>query len=503
MIGVRGTRGVSALVCALTAAIAYSAISSPVVAQKSRAELAEMQPTSILRITSDDALPVQRHTTLGVNKAMLIELPVDAQDAIISAPNIIDASVLTTRRVLVYAKALGDANLFLLGRDGRKLLVLDLSIKNDLSELQLMLQKLLPGSRIKLTASGDGVVLSGSVANGVDASRAEEISSQFLKGAKVVNLLSSGSKEQVMLKITVAELQREAIRRLGINLPELIAKAGAVTFTKVMQNGFPVTAVNSFPSVFTGAGNVPIVDQGSTLQNTIRWGGNSISASLETFERAGLARTLAEPTLVAISGEAAKFVAGGEFPIPISQQLGVQGSTITIQWKTFGVNVAFTPFVMSEGRINLKVAAEVSELSAQGAITLQTLTIPAIQTRRAETVVEMPSGSSLAMAGLLSDQTRQNIDGVPELKNLPILGALFRSKDYKNAQSELVIIVTPFVVRPTDQQKVSRPDEGLLPPSPLRSLVHGHLHRVYTKVPRQAVSGDYGFIVDYPDHGVK
>lgn len=490
-IGLRGIGCVPALLGALVCVSALLATAGSASAQRSRAELADMQPTSILRISSEDPLPVQRHTTLGLNKAMLIELPADAQDAIISAPSIIDASVLTARRVLVYAKALGDANVFILGRDGRKLLVLDLSIKHDLTELQGMMQKLLPGSRIKLTASGEGVVLSGQVAHGVDASRAEEIAAQYFKGAKIVNLISSAAKEQVMLKITVAEFQRDAIRRLGISLPDVVAKAGSVTFTKVMQNAFPVTSVTPLPRHILGA--------------TAEWGtGNTIASTLEAFERAGISRTLAEPTLIAVSGESAKFVAGGEFPVPVGQQASQGGgTTITISWKTFGVNVAFTPFVLSEGRINLKVAAEVSELSSQGAITTQSLTIPAVQVRRAETVVEMPSGSALAMAGLLSEQTRQNIDGVPELKNLPILGALFRSKDYKSAQSELVIIVTPYVVRPTDQQQLSRPDEGLLPPSPLRSLVHGHLHRVYSKVPRQAVSGDYGFIVDYPDHGVK
>lgn len=218
---------------------------------------------------------------------------------------------------------------------------------------------------------------------------------------------------------------------------------------------------------------------------------------MQALERVGLSRTLAEPTLIAISGESAKFTAGGEFPVPVSQQ----NNTISVVWKTFGVNIAFTPFVLAEGRISLKVAAEVSELSTQGAVTSQSITIPAVQMRRAETVVEMASGSALAMAGLLSEQTRQNVDGVPELRNIPVLGALFRSKDYRNAQSELVILVTPFLVRPTDQTQLSRPDEGLLPPSPLRGIVHGHLHRVYSKVPPQAISGDYGFIVDYPDHG--
>ncbi len=453
---------------------------------------------AIIRIASTQNLPVTRRLGMSLNKAVIIELPVDAQDAIISHPGTLDASVLTARRVLIYAKNTGDANVFLLGRDGRKLALLDITVKRDLSDLAGMLKSLLPGSRIKLQASGDGVVLSGTVATPADASRAADIAAQYLKEAKVVNLITAGSKEQVMLKITVAELQREAIRRIGMNLPAAMVKGGAFTFTKIMQNGLPVSAASIAGAVFKGAGEVPLAG-GAALQGTANWNGNSVTAMLEALERAGLSRTLAEPTLIAISGEAAKFHAGGEFPIPVSQQ----NNTISVSWKSFGVNVAFTPFVLSENRISLKVAAEVSELSAQGAVTLQSITIPAVQTRKAETVVEMPSGSALAMAGLLSDQTRRNIDGVPGLKDLPVLGALFRSQDFKSNQSELVILVTPYVVRPTERNQLSRPDEGLIQPSPLRGLLLGQLNRVYSHLPKGAVAGDFGYIIDYPAHGVK
>ncbi len=456
--------------------------------------------SAIIKIAADTSLPVSRRATLGTNKAMIIELPVDAQDAIISQPNIVDASVLTARRVLIFAKTAGEANIFLLGRDGRKILILDLIVKRDVGDLANTLHKLLPGSRIKISASGDGVVLSGTVAQPADASRAEEIATQHLvnASAKVVNLITAGAKEQVLLKITVAELQREAIRRIGVDLPQAIAKAGTFTFTKVMQNGFPVTTATATAAQFVAPGSPATVAAGSALQATKTWGsGSSASAILEAFERAGLARTLAEPTLIAISGETAKFLAGGEFPVPVAQQ----NNTVSVSWKSFGVNVAFTPFVLSEGRISLKVAAEVSELSSQGAVQLQSLSIPAVQVRRAETVMEMPSGSSLAMAGLLSEQTRQNIDGVPELRNLPVLGALFRSKEYQNNQSELVILVTPHIIRPTDKRDLSRPDEGFAPASPLRGLLLGQLNRVYGDVPSRLTASEFGFIVDYPDHG--
>lgn len=456
--------------------------------------------SSIIRIAANADLPVTRTLTLGLGKAVIFELPVDAQDAIISEPKTIDAAVLTARRVLLFAKAPGVSNVFVMGRDGRRLLIVDINVKKDVTELAKTLEQLIPTSRIKVVSSGEGVVLSGSVQTPADSARAGEIAAQYLGNSKVVNMITTGAKEQVMLKVTVAELQRDALRRIGVNLPEAILNAGSFTFTKVMANNFPVSAATAAGAVFTGANKLPGAATGSVLQGTAQWNGNSVSAMLESFERVGLSRTLAEPTLVAMSGEPAKFHAGGELPIPISQE----NNTISVSWKPFGVSVAFTPYVLSEGRISLKVSAEVSEISSQGAVATQGISIPALQLRKAETVVEMPSGSALAMAGLLSEQTRQNTDGVPELKNLPILGSLFRSKDFKNSQSELVIMVTPYIVRPTDPKQLSRPDDGLLMPSPLRGLLLGHLNRVYNNdVPRDLVRGEHGFVVDSPIKGVK
>lgn len=455
--------------------------------------------SSIIRVPANADLPLTRQLTLGLGKAVIFELPVDAQDAIISEPKTIEAAVLTARRVLLFAKAPGVSNVFVMGRDGRRLLIVDINVKKDVTDLSKTLEQLLPGSRIKVVSSGEGIVLSGTVSNPADAARAGEIAAQYIGSQKVVNMITTGAKEQVLLKVTVAELQRDALRRLGVNLPEAILNAGSFTFTKVMANNFPVTAATAAGAVFLGPNHTPGVLTGSALQGTASWNGNRVSAMLESFERVGLSRTLAEPTLVAISGEAAKFHAGGELPVPVAQDK----DTISVAWKPFGVSVAFTPFVLSEGRISLRVSAEVSELSSQGAITTGGISLPSIQTRKAETVVEMPSGSALAMAGLLSDTTRQNTDGVPELKNLPILGSLFRSKDFKNSQSELVVLVTPYIVRPNDPRQLSRPDEGLLMPSPLRGLLLGHLNRVYNDIPRDLVRGEYGFVVDSPIKGVK
>ena len=452
---------------------------------------------SIIRIPATAMLPVTRQLTIGLHKAIIIELPQDSHDVIVSQAETIDATVHTARRIMIYAKAIGAGNVFVLGRDGRQILVLDITIKRDLSELGQMLRRLIPNGRISVSSSGDGVVLSGNVTQPTDATRAEEIAKQYMKNGTVVNLLTVSEREQVLLKITVAEVQREAIRRLGVDLPKAVATAGSLTFGKVIQNGFPMTS--GITSAIAGA-QLPSGVSGSAFQTSAQWGGNSVTALIQTFERVGLGRTLAEPTLTAISGETAKFLAGGEFPIPTAVQNGV----VSVSWKQFGVNVAFTPFVLTEGRINLKVSAEVSELSAQGQVSSAGFSIQGLQVRRAETTVEMPSGSSMAIGGLLSDQTRQGVEGVPELRNLPILGALFRSKDFINNQSELVILVTPIIVRPNEASQLSRPDEGFAPPTDLKGLFLGHVHRIYNASPRigaNLVNDDLGYIVEYPEHG--
>lgn len=455
---------------------------------------------SILRITNPASLPATRKVTIGLRKAMIVELPVDNHDIVVSHTDTIDATLHTARRIMLYAKAPGEANVFFLGRDGRKLLILDITVKRDVSDLAEMYRRLLPGSRLKVSASGEGVVLSGSVQQPSDASRAEEMAKQYVKNAPVVNLIGVAEKEQVLLKITVAEVYRDAIKRLGIDLPQALARAGSFTVTKVIQNALPVSAAVAPAAIFNGPGQIPGVIAGNALQATGNWNGASASAIIQSFERVGLSRILAEPTLTAISGETAKFLAGGEFPVPVSST----NNTIAVTFKSFGVNIAFTPFVLAEGRINLKVAAEVSELSSQGAVTIQNISIPALQVRRTETVVEMPSGSALAIAGLLSDQTRQNVEGVPELMHLPVLGNLFRSKDYRSSQSELVILITPIIVRPADPRELSRADEGFAPPTDLKGLLLGHLHRIYSrskKLANNILNDDVGFIVEYPEHG--
>jgi pilus assembly protein CpaC len=220
------------------------------------------------------------------------------------------------------------------------------------------------------------------------------------------------------------------------------------------------------------------------------------------LERAGLMRTLAEPNLTAISGEQAKFLAGGEFPIPVSQE----DNKITVEYKPFGVNVAFKPVVLSEGRISLAISAEVSEISEEGAVSVGGISLKGLKVRRAETTLELPSGGTLAMAGLLSEDTRQSVEGVPGLKEMPVLGALFRSNDYRKRETELVILVTPYLATHAPKAELAQPDDGYLPESELKELFFGHINRVYGRPEAPSggrYHGDFGFIIEYPEPGVK
>lgn len=340
------------------------------------------------------------------------------------------------------------------------------------------------------------------------------------KERSVINMLSVDGEEQVQLRVHVAEVSRTLMKQLGINLGAQV-NSGSFSTSLLTQNALPLTAA-------AGLGTLPIPGIGTqaleagavatcatagvlcnynpgpgtsfggsgTSGSVNLGGGNSISHALQALERDGLIRTLAEPNLTAVSGEAAKFLAGGEFPIPTVDSTG----SISVTFKEFGIGVAFTPIVLSEGRISLKIETEVSELSTEGAVTLSNLIIPALKKRQARSTVELPSGGSIALAGLISDKARQNIDGFPGLKDLPVLGALFRSKDFIKEETELVIIVTPYLVRPTSRQNLALPSDGLAEASDLRGNLLGHLNRVYGKTASQPpvgdLKGDYGFIVD-------
>jgi pilus assembly protein CpaC len=320
-----------------------------------------------------------------------------------------------------------------------------------------------------------------------------------------------------MLRVTVAEVQRSLLKQFGINLGAVI-NSGNFTTTLLTENALPLTAaaglgklpipgintvVKDKPDNICGAGGLCNFNSGpadgvfgnSGLDGA--WSANNqrITHALRALERDGLVKTLAEPNLTAVSGETAKFLAGGEFPIPVVDGQG----GLSVTFKEFGVGLAFTPLVLSEGRISLKIETEVSELTNQGAVTLSWVEIPGLKKRQAKSTVELPSGGSLAIAGLISEDLRQNIDGFPGLKDVPVLGTLFRSRDFIKNETELVVIVTPYTVKPTARRDLARPDDGLAAATDMKANFLGHLNRVYGKgapLPEEGLKGDYGFIIE-------
>jgi pilus assembly protein CpaC len=458
----------------------------------------------VIKVAASEA--TSRFIPLGIGKSVAIDLPTDIKDVLVADPAIANAVVRTARRVYLIGVKVGQTNIFFFDADGKQIAGFDIAVTRDLNGLRAALKQTIPDADIRIEGVGDGVMLSGSAASPAESQQAYDLASRLVgDGTKVVNGISVRSRDQVMLKVTVAEVQRDVIKQLGIDLSGSFNYGMAVVnFNNT--NPFSATGSPLSSSAINGY-QLPVTTDALSGLTFPR-----IGATLQAMERAGVVRTLAEPNLTAISGETASFVAGGEFPIPNGLSCDTTKSPPVCQpqidFKKFGVGLTFTPVVMSGGRISLKVMTEVSDISQQNAITLQVpgssqaLTVPSIQTRRAETTVEIPSGGSLALAGLIQEQTKQQINGLPGMMQIPILGALFKSRDYINHQSELMVLVTPYVVRAVAQNQLSRPDDGFADPNDPTTVLLGRLNRIYgaasSKVmpAHNSYHGSYGFILD-------
>jgi len=437
-----------------------------------------------------------RPLTIGIGKSIVIDLPRDIKDVLVADPKIANAVVRSTQRAYVIGASVGQTNIVFFDSAGQQIAAYDIAVTRDLNGLRAALKQALPNSDIRIEGLGDGVVLSGMAANPIEAQQANDLAARLVGGVdKVTNSIAVRGKDQVMLKVTVAEVARNIVKQMGIDL------------TANMTYG---TAVVNFSNAN------PFNAYGRSLVNTNALTGSfgatpSVTATLRAMESAGVVRTLAEPNLTAISGESATFIAGGEFPIPAGYSCDptTHVCTTQIQFKKFGISLNFTPVVLTEGRISLRVMTEVSEISNDNSITLSqsvtatsvnSLTIPSIKTRRAETTLEIPSGGAMAMAGLIQEQTKQAISGFPGLAQLPVLGSLFRSRDFVNSQTELMVLVTPYVVRAVAQKDLSRPDDGFASASDPQSDLLGSINRIYgvpgRTEPARNYRGSYGFITD-------
>jgi pilus assembly protein CpaC len=434
-----------------------------------------------------------RFLSLGIGKSVVIDLPRDVKDVLVADPKIANAVVRSAQRAYIIGVAVGQTNIVFFDSAGQQIAAYDIAVKRDLNGLRAALKQTLPNADIQIEGLGDGVMLSGSAASPIEAQQAGDLAARLVGGAeKVVNSIAVRGRDQVMLKVTIAEVARNIVKQMGIDLSANLTYGTSVVR---FNNANPFTA-NNAPLVGT---NALTTSFGSTP---------SVQATLRAMESAGVVRTLAEPNLTAISGESATFISGGEFPIPtgVSCQTTTAGAigqcVQTVSFKKFGISLNFTPVVLSEGRISLRVMTEVSEVSTENALLggAGGTTIPSIKTRRAETTLEIPSGGAMAMAGLIQDQTKQAINGLPGLSQVPVLGSLFRSRDFVNNQTELMVLVTPYVVRAVAQKDLSRPDDGFASSSDPQADLLGSINRIYgvpgRVEPVRNYRGTYGFITD-------
>ncbi len=422
------------------------------------------QPASEPRRSKADALPgrdapsSRRSLALTLNKSEVVDLDVDVSDVIISNPAMIEAVVRTSRRVYVTGLQTGQTSAVLVARDGQKILTLDITVARDLAGMSSLINRLIPDARVRSEALNGDVLLLGAVRQPADAVKAAEIAARFMGDKdRVMNMLEVTLHEQVLLKVTIAEVQRGAVKRFGIDVKQLAAGGSNLKVAGASETAFPVSSawIPSTAALDAVTGVVSASPSGGALMAVWRAGGMTLETLVDTMERANLVRTLAEPTLASMSGESAEFLAGGEFPIPISRD----EDKVSVDWKRFGVGLSFTPLVLSEGRISLKIATEVSDLSSDGAVSANGFNIPAIKVRRASSTVELPSGGSLVMAGLISETAQRSAEGVPGLRQLPIIGPFFESRDSSKSQTELVIIVTPYLAKSVTRDALSLPGE--------------------------------------------
>jgi len=472
------------------------------------------QPPQRMTLPEATAPESTETLTLTVNKSYMIEFDVDIDDVIIANDKIANIVARDRRRVAVQGVSPGESNIVFLDRSGRRIKTLEISVTDGVAgmdQLRNLIKRHVPGSKVQVESVNGRVILAGSVPNLAGADRVVQLARAYAKDDNsVLNMMAIEGKDQVTLKVRVVEMQRSVIKQMGINL------SGSIGFGQLTGSAFDNTisigASNAFPIAGSSLGGL-VANLG--YKNTVAGGAtqSTVGAKVNALERVGLVRTLAEPNLAAISGEAGKFLVGGEFPVPVAQDDG----KISIEFKPYGVGLGYTPVVMSEGRISLQLSVEVSELSTQGgfqsasgvvtdpttgqAVAAQTITIPALKVRRAETTVEIPSGGSLVIAGLLQEATKQNLDSVPGVKDIPVLSALFRSRDFQNDETELVVIVTPYLVDPTDPQGFRDPDRGYVPSNDARTILFGKLNDVYAAPGSAAArspapAGASGFIID-------
>jgi pilus assembly protein CpaC len=463
---------------------------------------------------------------LGLNKSIVIDLPSDAYDILVANPAVADAVTRTARRIYLFGKSVGETNIFVFGSNGEQIASLDLAVERDVAGLEGYIKRFIPTSEVTVELLNDNVVLTGTVDTPLDAKRAADLAQIFVSGgeattgqysqtaaggssdggvqidnpdsqrrtSRIVNMLQIVGEDQVTLKVTVAEVSRNVMKQLGVNMIAGGSGSG-ISWGAISDNSF-------------GLGK-PLSNSGLGI------GTSALDAYLNAMEQTGVMKTLAEPTLTAVSGEKATFKVGGEFNYVTGRSSAVSDdnrdgqTTYDLEKIEYGIGLEFQPVVLSPGRISLKVRTSVSEPTNEGSVQLEAgasrnpkqnlvgTNMISIRKRLADTTVELPSGGSMMIAGLVRDDIRQAVNGMPGLTKIPILGSLFRSRDFVRNETELVIIVTPYLAKPVARNALAKPDDNFNAPSDGAGIFLGRVNRVYGTMQTNKPNGRYHGVVGY------
>lgn len=419
----------------------------------------------------------QRKSTdlrLAIGQSQIIQSAVPLEQVVIGSPEIADIKLLSSRRVLILGIKPGRTNLVFRQKDGDLVALMDVSVGYDLTGIKFKLHELMPHEPgMEVRDTNDRVILSGEVSSALAMDKALSVARSFVPAEKVTNLMQVAGGQQVMLEARIAEVSRGSMKELGLE-GQFLDGSGkwGVVMGKPLTNAFGTISRPDF------------ISASSVAALTIPF--NSLRVSLKALEEKGLAKTLAEPNLVALSGQEANFLAGGEYPIPVSQN--ATNGNITVDYKTFGVALRFTPTVLESDKINLKLLSEVSEVDSINSFTVNNLKLPSFSTRRAGTTVELADGQSFAIAGLMSNSMDNAISQFPLLGNIPVLGALFRSTKFQRHETELVIVVTARLVKPVNKNRLALPTDVVVPPNDFDQYLLGRMQGRHVKRPEASTS---------------
>jgi pilus assembly protein CpaC len=420
-------------------------------------------PSTAQEVVAPSGAPI----ALEVGKGELLRLDRDADTVFVADPEVADVRVKTARLIYIFGKAPGETSLYAVDAEQHVITNKPVIVKRNIARLQAAIDQMVPDGAVDVKAIDESLVLSGHVDTPGEAEEARRVARNFVSDDKqLINHISVDAPNQVNLRVRIAEVQHNVVKQLGINW-DVLSHIG--NFAMGIATGSPavsgLAAGSATPLNFitrnTGVGGTT-----DSLFGGFNSGGLNVDSVIDALDQNGLVNILAEPNLTAASGETASFLAGGEFPIPVPQPgSGGSAPTITITYKPFGVALAFTPVILAGGRISMRVRPEVSQITSNGQVQINGFSIPALTTRRAETTIELGSGQTFAIGGLLQNNITDTVNKVPGLNELPILGALFRSTSFQRNETELVILVTPYLVRPVSDQRLATPRDGFVPPN--------------------------------------